>query len=147
PPAPVAALRGQQGLPGLRQSFLTRRVRQPLLRRGRCTAVSLPRVPQKLPCCNVFTVSNPDVEVRIDPRRWENPSYRRFFRNRCRGLTRRECAEIRIALHALIELTQKFATVPWVILPRILSVEKNADGDRSGRCQAIGQRPQPTVQI
>src|SRR5262249_13898227 len=35
PPAPVAALRSQQGLPGLRQSFLTRRVRQPLLRRGR----------------------------------------------------------------------------------------------------------------
>src|SRR5216684_9242869 len=72
PPAPVAAFRSEQRFISLLQAGFRWGVAAPLRVCFGGSPISLARVPEQFPCGNIFVVTDPNVEIGVDPGGGEN---------------------------------------------------------------------------
>src|ERR1700730_9484906 len=92
-------------------------------------------------------MTNPHVEVCVDPRRGENSVGGGDFLCGSDGFASGQRAKILVLLNALVEFAQEFAAITRVILPRIFAVEKEADGQRLLAGHAFAKKAQATVEV
>src|SRR5260370_6633407 len=79
PPAPVATFRGEQRLISLLQAGFRGGIATLLHARLGSSRIGLARVPEQFPSGNIFGVTNPDVEIGVDPRGGEESPSGRVF--------------------------------------------------------------------
>ncbi len=110
-------------------------------------AIRLPRIPEELPRGDVFGVSDPHVEIRVDPGSGENAAVRGHVLRRSDGFGCGERAEVLIARDAPVKFTQEFATVARVIFPGVLAIQKKTDREGIRALRAFTEIAQLFVQI
>src|SRR6266446_509291 len=147
PPAPVATFRGEQRLISLLQAGFRGGIATLLHARLGSSRISLTRIPEQFPSGNIFGVTNPDVEIGVDPRGGENSAGGGDFLGGSDGFAGGQRAEILITLNAFVKFAQEFAAVAGVILPGIFAVEKQADGQRLLARDAFAEKTQTSVQV
>src|SRR5260370_41948302 len=79
PPAPVAAFRCGQRFTSLLQAGFRGGIATLLHARLGSSRIGLARVPEQFPSGNIFGVTNPDVEIGVDPRGGEESPSGRVF--------------------------------------------------------------------
>src|SRR5260370_31083045 len=147
PPAPVAALGGQQRFAGLLKRRFGGSVGPSLLSCFDGVSVGLARIPQQFPGGDVFSVPDPHVKVCVDPGSGENPCGGGEGAGGGNRFGRRERAKILIALDARVKLAEKRAPVPWVVFPGIFAVEEKANGERLIARHVFSQMAHAIVKI
>src|SRR6266550_6957136 len=125
PPEPVGPLGDEH---------LFTRARQRLRRNTGDGFERPPRVRELAPGTLVVRVSNPDIEVRVDPRTWKDRRHRVLW-HRAR-LRHRDRLQRRMGAKLLVERPEERTTLPFVMLPGILAVEDDEDG----RLSPVGPR-------
>src|SRR5713101_4495520 len=121
PPAPVAAFRGEQRFISLFQAGFRWAIAALLLACLGGSRVGLARVPEQFPCGNIFGVTNPDVEIGVDPRGGEDSASGRYFLVGRDGFAGGQRSKILIGLNSFVEFAQELAAVAGVVLPGIFA--------------------------
>src|SRR6266852_4672221 len=124
PPAPVAAFRSEQRFISLLQAGFRWGVAAPLRVCFGGSPISLARVPEQFPCGNIFGVTDPNIEIGVDPRSGEDSGGRGKFVGGGDSFAGRQRAEILSILNAFVKIAQEVAAAAGVILPGIFAVEK-----------------------
>ena len=145
PPIPIAAF-------GREKRFL--RSRQPRHGLGRSESRAFERLSifharfaEQFPCANILRVSNPDIEIRADPRPRENP-----FHNRLAGVSWMASLTVRGRISGsssilLIKFSQEIPAVARVVFPRVFAVEDYAHRCGSAGRLTISDCANPPVQV
>src|SRR6266436_3204371 len=124
PPAPITSLSSQQRfLRVLQRGFRWRAVTL-LLPSVYGAAIGFAGVPKEFPRSNIFAVPDPDIEIRINPGRGENPRIHRNIAGCGNRFGRSEGPKIMVPLDAAVEFTQKFAAVPRIVFPGIFAIQE-----------------------
>src|SRR5205085_10826562 len=92
--------------------------------------IAFSRVPEKLPSRDVLIVSDPNIEISVNPGTRENFADHGNLSRSSYGFARGEGAEIRIGLDTTVKLAQEFAAVAGVIFPGVFAVEKKTNRER-----------------
>ncbi len=104
-------------------------------------------VAQEIPGADVFAVTDPDIEIRVDPGRGENSFHDRRSGVGFHCFARGERANFGIVLNSAVELAEEFASVPGVVFPGVFPVENHADGGSAALRFAIADRADAAMQI
>src|SRR6266481_4098708 len=147
PPAPIAALGGQQGFARLAERRFARGILAAFRARIRGASKRFSGVPEQLPGRDIFAVSDPHVEVRIDPGGWKDSSRRGHFAGGRDRFADGKGAKILVTFDALVELAQKLASVARVVFPGVFTVEKQTNRERLGALHALAERPQSSMKV
>src|SRR5581483_5156595 len=98
---------------------------------------------EEFPSGDVLGVTDPNVEIRVDPGSGENAVVRGNITCGGNGFAGGERAEIGIILNA----AKKFAAVSRVVFPGVFAIEEKADGKGLRRLNAVSEGAEPAVKV
>src|SRR5580692_2930116 len=130
PPTPVTALGSEERFLSGGQGGIGGGIFAASLLGVESAAVGFTRVPEQIPGSNIFSMTNPDIEVGVNPGSGKNSAGRGDSARRGNGFAGGECAEVIVVRDATVEFAKELAAIARVIFPGIFAVKKKADGKR-----------------